>query len=64
MLDRVMNLRNDETRIGMYDKVLQIVSIDTDLDGLRQRLCTKPTIHGRKRVDLALDELVHLHAQH
>ena len=48
----------------VYGKALQIVGIDTDLDGLRRRLCTEPTIHGRKRADPTLDELVYLYAQH
>ena len=53
-LDRVMNLWKDETRIGMDGRVLEILGIGANLDGLRRRLCMEPTIYGRRRVDLAL----------
>ena len=53
-LDRIMNLWKDKTRIDIDNKVLEILEIDTDLGGLRRRLCREPTIYGRKSLDPAL----------
>ena len=53
-LDRIMNLWKDETRIEIDNKVLEILGIDTDLDGLRRRLCREPTIYGRRELEQSL----------
>ena len=53
-LDRIMNLWKDEARIEIDNKVLEILEIDTDLDGLRRRLCREPTIHGRQKLERSL----------
>ena len=53
-LDRVMNLWKDKTRIEMDGRMLEILGINTNLDGLRRRLCREPTIYGRRALDPAL----------